>query len=254
MLKSRIWFSYPQREFRNPYSYGEQDLFLGEAESVLSKLLELLQTKNMIFTLADRSIEKAVWMLHIDALDALREATSLLREKRHGVASRLFRDILETMDLAGHFSRNNQQTNRDLAKWYNDEVILHRRSRASLGQAWGPAAEGARRALYHSWSRLTHRSYWAVSQSFGQGQGERIWHDSILSVHGECIPQSVACYLPILGDLIILFILEVGFNSSLKEHEKYREVVACIPPTLLALVGSSYLPLETYNQTPAADC
>jgi hypothetical protein len=252
-LKSRIWSSDPQTEFANPYFYSEQDLFLEEAESILADLLEVLQENNMNFTIDDRSSEKAIWMLHIDVLEALRQTTALLREKRHSIASRLFRDVLETIDLAAYFATGTDKSGEDLVKWYEDEVIPHRRSRSSLGQRWGATAENTRREQYQNWSRFTHRSYWAVKQSFGKGHEERIWHDSILSLHGACIPQVVASYLPILGDLIVLFIIELGLHSPLATHSKYCSVVAGIPPLLIAWVGFSYLPSEACIQTPAAD-
>jgi len=241
-LKSRIWYSDSEQEFKNPYDYSEQEIFFFEAQTLLDGLLRLMQHNDMKFSRDDRSPDKAVWMLHFDALDALREALLLLRDRRHSIASRLFRDVLETIDLAAHLSRNSEQSRNDLKKWYADEIVQHKRSRESLRQAWGEHAKAARASLYKDWSRFTHRSYWAVSQSFGIGEGDGIWHDSILKEHGKCIPQIVASYLPVLANLTIFYIIDLAARSPLREHELFKAIFNALPMDLFVAVGSSYFP------------
>jgi hypothetical protein len=241
-LESRIWYSDPEQEFKTPYDYSEQEIFFLEVQTLLDGLLRLMQCNDMKFSRDDRSRDKAVWMLHFDALDALREALLLLRERRHSIASRLFRDVLETIDLAAHLSRDFEQSRNDLEKWYADEIVQHRRSRESLGQAWGEHVKTARASLYKNWSRFTHRSYWAVSQSFGVGIGDKIWHDSILKEHGQCIPQIVASYLPLLANLTVLYIMELAVKSPLKNHELFKPIFDALPMDLFVAIGSSYFP------------
>lgn len=47
----------------------------------------------------EASLDKATWMLAVDAVDALKECTELLKEDRHRIAYRLFRDTVESIDL-----------------------------------------------------------------------------------------------------------------------------------------------------------
>lgn len=50
----------------------------------------------------------------------------LTEEKRHRIASRLFRDAVETMDISAYFYLAGNEARKDLAKWYNNEVIPHK--------------------------------------------------------------------------------------------------------------------------------
>ncbi len=247
LVKSRVWYSDPQSESENPYDYLEQEAFFLEAQALLDGLLRLMQSNDMKFTRDDKSHEKAVWMLRFDALDALREALLLLRERRHSIASRLFRDVLETVDLAAHFSRDSTQSSKDVQCWYSDEIVQHKRSRESRGQAWGEHVKDARAKLYQSLSRFTHRSYWVVNQSFGEGEGNKIWHDSILREHGQCIPQIVESYLPWLANLITFYIIDLAMRESLSGSALFKPIFAALPFDLFVAVGSSYFPDSPVN-------
>src|SRR5919112_2046420 len=106
-MPSQVWGRSSQEAFHNPYEYAVQEQFLREADALLERLNANYQKYSMKFHFEDRSATKAVWMLQLDALDSLRDALQALSTKNHRVAAKLFRDVVETLDLAAFFySRN----------------------------------------------------------------------------------------------------------------------------------------------------
>src|SRR5258708_1130795 len=102
-MPSFIWNRSPAQPYSNPYEYDAQSQFAREASAFLVKIDERFCDSLTRFHRDDKSLAKAIWMLHVDALDSLRDCLDLLSEKRHRVAGRLFRDIVETLDLAAYF-------------------------------------------------------------------------------------------------------------------------------------------------------
>ena len=99
-MPSVVWGRTPQEAYDNPYEYEAQDQFVREAKSLLKHMNTVFQKYSMRFHRDDHSIKKAVWMLQLDALDSLKDALDALVNKKHRVASKLFRGIVETLDLA----------------------------------------------------------------------------------------------------------------------------------------------------------
>nr|BFE91588.1 hypothetical protein GCM10020185_21240 [Pseudomonas brassicacearum subsp. brassicacearum] len=65
--------------------------------------MSLCRKKDMHFDRDEQTLDKAIWLIQIDALEALIDALKLTEEKRHRIASRLFRDAVETMDISAYF-------------------------------------------------------------------------------------------------------------------------------------------------------
>jgi hypothetical protein len=207
-VASRIWDQTPEESKSNPYAHDEHRAFLDEAKAILTGLLEVYQTRDMTYLVQETSREKAVWMLQYDALDALLEAEALLRENRHTIAARLFRDVSETLDMAAYFAADVERSRNYLQKWYKNEIISHSRYRDYVEQARDSEAKGRVRAQYRFLSKFTHRTYDVISQGYGVGTVERIWSDRRLRDFSQAIPQAVAEYLPILAALIRRLIIE----------------------------------------------
>lgn len=216
----------PQDGYDAAYDYRAQRAFMDEALRVIDNLIEAYQTNDMRFQKDDVSADKAVWMLHTDALDALRECLVLLRENRHTVASRLFRDIVETLDLASYFHSGTPRSVRDLAKWYQDEVVAHSRARDQIGtQKAGHAKD--QKAKQYSWlSKFTHRTYMVLRNAYCLGAGDKLWFDWRLRKHGvPSIPQTVAQYLATLGSLVRLFVSK-AFECQVVQGHGLRSALA----------------------------
>ena len=128
-MSNFIWERDPEEAYTNPYEYEAQEQFVREASSLLNKYHKHVSSNSKRYHRDDTSKGKAIWMLHVDALDALRDCLDLINEKKHRLACRLFRDVIETLDIAAYFSSASSQNNPDLIKWFKNEIIPHRKYR-----------------------------------------------------------------------------------------------------------------------------
>jgi hypothetical protein len=205
-----MWTRTPQEAYDWPYDYDAQETFLAEASSLLNVALSAFNELNMKFHREDRSLSKALWLLHFDALDALRECAALLRENRPHTASRLFRDIYETLDIAAYFAEGSRESERDLAKWYQDKVFTHGTYREFLKRQGNAALADLKAAEYQNLSKFAHRSYLVLCQSYGAGMGDLLWHDNASRAKGDRpIPQIAAQYMAALAQFVRIFIIRV---------------------------------------------
>ena len=72
-LKSRMWHQELNEVVANPYDHENRKLFIEEASSLLDKIYKLYDDYNLKFNIDDESLNKCIWMLHLDALDTLRD-------------------------------------------------------------------------------------------------------------------------------------------------------------------------------------
>jgi len=160
------------------------------------------------------------------ALDAMRECISLLRENRHTVANRLFRAIIETLDLATYFESGSERSRNDLAKWYQDKVINHGRVREQIGQHHGSAAKVYKSKQYGWLSKFTHRTYKVLCNAYCLGTDDKIWFDLRLRKFKgyPTIPQAIAQYLVTLGSVIRLFV-DNAYTCKCVPAVKLREIL-----------------------------
>jgi len=214
--------------FENPYEYAVQDQFVREASSLLLIFYGLMSDNRLTFRRDDRSVEKAIWMLQMDALDSLRDCLKSLVRKNHRVAGKLFRDIIETLDLAAYFASRSKKSNHDLDKWYRNEIIPHSVYREFIKSTEGPAASDEKKRLYSNLSKFTHRSYRAICDGYTLGSNDRLVHDAVtvtFSERGEqaetmlVTPQIIASYFASLAELTRMFSVEVHQRGVLSEVE-----------------------------------
>lgn len=202
-MASFVWGRDPQEAFDNPYEYEAQEQFEREAKAFLLKMFELLNSYNMKFSRDDVGLTKATWMLLVDLIDSLYECLALIEEKRHRIAARLFRDVVETMDLLKLFHCGTDKASGELEKWYKNEVISHGEARKILKDTEGESSALARRDYYRQLSKFTHRTYRALSDSYVLGAGNMLVHDSHSPSKPLVLPQTISAYYAVLGDLII---------------------------------------------------
>jgi hypothetical protein len=202
-MSSFVWGRDPQEAFDNPYEYDAQEQFVREAKVFLKRMTEALDGYNMKFNKADVGLKKATWMLLQDLVDSLYECLVLIQEKRHRVASRLFRDVVETLDLLKLFHSGTEKASRTLEKWYENEVISHGKARDYLKDVEGEAVANARRDYYRQLSRFTHRTYRPLLHSYVLGRGDKLVHDNHSPSKLLVLPQIISAHYAVLGDLII---------------------------------------------------
>lgn len=240
-MPSIVWGRSPQEAYDNPYEYAAQDQFVREASKLLDDLNVRLDRFTMHFHRNDRSLEKAMWMLSLDLVDSLKESVELLKEKRHRVAFRLFRDAVETMDLLRVLRAGNERSKRALRLWYEDRSIPHSESRKYIEEADGPNVALQRREYYDQLSKFTHRTYRALLKSFSLGRGEMLIHDSH-SLPLLVLPQTIASGLAVLANLIVQAIecmvhggplgpeeIQLAWKGALETHTVPRRFVPQYP-------------------------
>lgn len=223
-MPSKVWGRDPQEAYREPYEYEVQQQFVREARSLFVALYRCIDLKNNVIDDDDRSATKAVRLLAVDALDSLRGCLEVLARKEHRIAGKLFRDVMETMDLASYFHSASENAKHDLAKWYEDKIIQHSRYRAFVKKSQGDQAEQQLAKHYQSLSRFTHRSYRAILDGYSLS-GDRLVHDRVGELFGEhdeaptmmVLPQTISSYFAMLANLTLEYaqdLMNLGLVSS----------------------------------------
>jgi hypothetical protein len=224
-MPSQVWGRDPQEAFEEPYEYEIQEQFSREAVSLLARLYRVLNSNQFRYAVEDQSPAKAVWLLAMDALDSLRDCLTTLGGKEHRIAGKLFRDVMESMDLAAYFHSGTPKSISSLQQWYADEIVPHREYRDYVKQT--EDAEAAKRLAKHysSLSRFTHRSYHAILGGYSRGGGDRLVHDRTGELYGNSdssatflvLPQTIASYYAVLANLVLDYsseLLELGLVSQ----------------------------------------
>jgi hypothetical protein len=233
-MPSLIWGRDPQEAIEEPYEYECQDQFCREASTLLNKLSSELEKYTMTFSLEDRSIDKAVWMLQNDAIDSLRDILHSLQSKRHRIAGKLFRDVLESLNLAAYFYSKVSPSQLHLESWYKDEFVPHSVYREYLKTEYGEEAKNASRQFYVSVSKFTHRSYHILLYGYALGVDNKISYDGYKEDSGILIlPQTISMYLATLSNFIFFAaeelhlrgLIEKSIVNAAWEHSLEKETV-----------------------------
>jgi hypothetical protein len=223
-MPSIVWGRDSQEAFENPYEYAAQEQFVREAAALLLALYKLLNCGRHHYHRDDRSAIKAVWLLHMDALDGLFDSLQNLAAKRPRVAALIFRAIEESLDLATLFAAGSPAASALLGRWFDNEVVPHREYREYLREVEGPDAAAERAARYHSLSKFTHRTYRAIADTYSLGAGDRLVHERTGMLYGDSpepastlvLPHTMAAYYAVLASLIIVF------TEQLDKHQLVR--------------------------------
>lgn len=211
-MASIIWDRDPQEAIKNPYEYNAQKQFHREALAFTEKVAERLHDFN--FTLSDKSLEKATWMLQTDSLFAFRDAVVLLENKKHRIVGRLLRDILETVHLTEYFNSDTEKSNNSLKKWFEDELVMHSEFRDFIKKRDGKDISELMKNQHRIFSKFTHRSYKILLYGYALGANDKVFYDE-----NWTLPQSVAMYYACLGHFgqFLMTNLSVYGNLTPKE-------------------------------------
>jgi hypothetical protein len=174
---------------------------------------------NMTYKLQDRTLKKALWMLYYDSLYSIKDALESLKNKKHRIAGKLFRDVIESMDLAAYFSFASEESKRNLEKWFEDEIISHSAYRDFLGKNSGQLAKKESRDYYRLISKFTHRTYKILLYGYVLGRDDYIAYDGHHDSDILILPQTIAMYLAILADFIRFYSKEIIKTEFINEEE-----------------------------------
>jgi hypothetical protein len=216
-MPSIVWGRDPQEAFENPYEYEIQAQFVREAKQLLDEIYKLISIPKETYTVEDCSVEKAIWLLQMDALSSLRDCLKALTRKEHRIAGKLFRDIVETCDLAAYFNSRTKCSMRRLEQWYDDSIITNNDYRNYIKSRDGEYKAKQLAKYYQSLSKFTHRTYRIILDGYSKGSGNRLVHDGIAETHSGrqsssktlVLPQTIATYMTVLADLIIMYFNEL---------------------------------------------
>jgi hypothetical protein len=218
-MPSIVWNRHPEEAYRNPYEYAAQEQFVREARKLLKSLFAHYERLSLVFPLDDKSLRKAIWMLQIDALDSLRDCLTSLTLKHHRIAGRLFRDIIESLDLAAYLHSDSTAAKNNLRKWYEDEVIPHRVYRDYIQTTLGKKAAARRADYYRQLSKFTHRTYRALQKGYSLGRDNLMVYNSHPS---DSLPHTIAAFYAILADHIMIFCAEAAARGILTHDDVDR--------------------------------
>jgi hypothetical protein len=218
-MKSQLWTQSLAEVKNDPYDYQSQQLFLKEASAILDELFKKYDKYQLHFSRDERTLNKALWMIHLDIIDTLRDCIDLLRNKKHRIVGKLFRDIQESIDLAILFWEEREINSVNLAKWYDNKVIPHRKFRKHLEKTKGPLISNYSKNMYDELSQWSHHCYVKLQNSYvlGGDDGNKIIYDS----HWEVLilPQTISQYTWKIKDLIIYFLLNIGDVGLIEWNE-----------------------------------
>jgi hypothetical protein len=200
-MASIIWNRDPEEAYSNPYEYAAQEQFAREAKKILTRLSKGLGKYNLYFTAKETSVRKAAWILHNDAIDALREALALLKKENHKLVGRIFRDVWESSQLVEYFLSATSKSKSDLKKWFGDEIIVHGKIREQLEKSGRKVEVEQRRQRHRELSKFTHRSYRALQKGYSLGVDDKMVYDGYTK--WSVLPHTVSFYYAILAALII---------------------------------------------------
>jgi len=211
-MKKSFWIQNYEDIRADPFGYESQKKILNEALSVLDGIFKEYDKFQIKYSLNDKSVNKAIWMLHLDALDTLRDCIALLKQNKHRIVGKLFRDITEILDLATLFWWEKDKGSEHLKKWYEDKIINHSEFRRCLKTMKGESGaifENNSKNMYRALSKWTHHCYSALKDSYSLAgdKGEMLVYDGHSKV--LILPQTISAYIWEIKDLILYFLNNV---------------------------------------------
>ena len=216
-MASFVWNRDFEEAYRNPYEYAAQDQFVREAKKILSRLCKVLKKYNLHFCREDCSLQKAAWMLHNDSISALREAIALLAKGRHEFVGRIFRDVWESCQLVEYFLSGSPQSQRDLKKWFENEVITHGTIRDQLKKAGKNVEAEQRKQRHREFSKFTHRTYRALLKSYSLGKSDMMVYNNYLKY--PTAPHTISAFYAISGEMIFKALRSMKMSKFISENE-----------------------------------
>lgn len=221
--KNFIWTRDPKEAYSNPYEYEAEEQFSRESYNLLVGLKEKLELFNRTFHRDDRSLEKATWMLLIDAIDSLLECHNFLLNKKHKVAGRLFRDAIEVIDLSSLFMSKTEKSKKLLEKWYNDEIIPNRDYRNYIENQKGKEDAEKYRKYYSQISKFNHRSYRTLAYGYLKNRNGNLVYDGFTTdlnnSHLRVFPGIISMQYVLLANCILILLTAIEKSKLISKTD-----------------------------------
>ncbi len=215
-----IWTRDPHEAFENPYEYEAQEQFLREANSVLECLFNHLMKSNRSFSKNDTSLEKALWMLHVDSCETLRDCTKFLTQKNARITVKFFRDVVEVLDTSTYFLIQDNKSTKALSDWFNNESPRHHVYRNHVGKASKQLEEYLKKE-YEYLSKFTHRTYKSLGYNYILSANDIMSYEGIYSI--SILPHPISHSTAVLAYFILFFVKSMK-RSSLINTEEIQEI------------------------------
>ncbi|WP_333989333.1 hypothetical protein [Pseudomonas sp. S3(2024)] len=217
-MPSIVWGRHPQEAYDNPYEHEAQRQFLRECDALLREIIRRLRPHTLKYHRDEQSLQKATWLITMDLLASLLDCVELLKDTRHRPVARVFRDAVEAIDVMRFLHAGSPKAESALKKWYRNDTISHGEIRKLIEELDGVEAATHRRVFYQELSKFTHRTYRALLHSVSLGRDDLMVHDSHGSGH-LVLPQTIAAYMAVLGDITIQASGSVSFTGLLASDE-----------------------------------
>lgn len=201
-LKNFIWNRDPQEAMDNPYEWDAQKKFVKEANQFLKHIRKHLIEKYS-YKKDEYTVEKAIWMLSLAALDSGIEITIALRKNQIHVVYHLLRSIQEALDLATFFSLRDKQSSDMLNAWYSGKIVSHGDYRSHLKKMGNNDKADHLNEIYKTLSKFNHNSYPTLLYSYGLDSGGFINHYGRYD-SGITIPTNTIAMLHAISSKVIL--------------------------------------------------
>ena len=205
-MPSKLWTEPFEAAIASPLDYHSLFIFIAEAKDVLEQIAHGFDRYQIKFHVDDRSVEKAIWMLYTDVLDALLECLESLERRKHRIAGKIFRDVYEALAVA-HLLFEGDETGSKLKKWYSGKTFAHKPYKKFL-KSIDPELSKTFGALYGRLSKCTHHVYMTLLPYHPVGP------DGMLKCGSRCgqltRPATIFEYTWMTSYFINLFIDEMG--------------------------------------------
>jgi hypothetical protein len=226
-MPSFIWRRNPKEAFDNPYEYDAQKQFDREATQLLKTLYDhLAHPRERRYYIDERTPEKAIWLLHLDALGSIADAHDNLQRGRHRAVPHLSRSSQETLNVAAVFSTRTTASAALLEEWFNGAVMTPKKYVKLVPHATpdGPVRHKHR---YDNLSGYTHRTYHAIKEGYCLASDGHIFHDqSGMSFQyppqaggASALPHTISVYYTLIASDIWFLADEFVARGSLAQEQ-----------------------------------
>ena len=132
----------------------------------------------------------------------------------------MFRDVWESCQLVEYFRSSSSQSQSDLKKWFDNEVISHKTIRERLEKSGRKAEAEEKRQRQREFSKFTHRTYRALLKGYSLGGDDKMVYDGFTK-YSEAT-HTLSAYYAILGDLIFQTLRSMENSKFISKEEAKR--------------------------------
>lgn len=213
---------------KSAYERECMNQFFREAKCIISKVNLSLEKWNLRYSIEDKTKDKALWMLSVDAFDTINDCLNLLENSNHRITGKLIRDIAETLNLIEYFNSDLKIVKAKIEKWFNDDIIQNSEYRDYIKKRDGEEIFEYKREYYKSISKVTHHTYKSLLYAYSIGSGRNLVYERALNTRILLIPESIAMYCTLLANLIFYatsLMVDCNINTQIEIDNMWIESI-----------------------------